>query len=64
MEKQKELKAVRITVEYDDGSIREAVGGDATAIMEHWVGCEMMSYIHGQKYKGPVLQPKPNIRSR
>jgi hypothetical protein len=58
MKKQKELKAIRITVEYDNGSMREAVGKDAAAIMEHWNSCEVMSYIHGQEYKGPVLKIK------
>ena len=52
----KNPKAVRITVEYDDGVIREAIGKDATAIMEHWVGCELMAFNHGQIYKGPCLK--------
>jgi hypothetical protein len=58
MEKQKEQQVVRITVEYSDGTIREATGKKANIIMEHWVSCEMMSFNHGQKYKGPFLEIK------
>jgi len=52
----KNPKAVRIIIEYDDGVIREAVGKDATIILEHWQGCEVMASVHGQTYKGPFLK--------
>ena len=58
MKNKDELKVVRITVEYSDGSIREATGKNAVAIMKHWKDCETMAYLHGQEYKGPFLKVK------
>ena len=56
MKKPKEPKVIRITVEYDDGMIREAVGKDAIAVMRHWHYCETLASDHGWNYKGPFLQ--------
>lgn len=51
-----DVKATKITIEYEDGSIKEAVGEDAGKIMEHWVNCEVFWSIHGFEYKGPCLK--------
>ena len=51
-------KATRITVEYEDGSIQEAIGDDASKIMQHWISCEVICSVHGMEYNGPTLKRK------
>jgi hypothetical protein len=48
--------AVRITIEYDDGEVREARGGDADAITRHLDACEAMARRQGMRYDGPPLR--------
>ena len=49
-------KVVRITYEYEDGSVREAVGDDAEAINQHIIAAETMNFVHGMQYGGPCLR--------
>ena len=51
-----DAKVVRITYEYDDGSIREIVGKDAAEMNEGINGMFVMASIHGMDYKGPFLK--------
>ena len=44
-----------IRIEYEDGTIQEAVGPTAVAIWEHWEGLETLGFVHGQRYAGPFL---------
>lgn len=47
---------IRITVKYDDGTVREASGPDAAKIMDWWQGIEGLAFVHGMRYEGPCLQ--------
>jgi hypothetical protein len=51
-----DTKAKLIRIEYDDGSVKEAVGEDAAKIMDHWIDCELFLANHGFAYSGPCLQ--------
>lgn len=50
------LCAVRIEVEYSDGTKGMAEGSDAKQIMNWWMSCETLAFIHGIKYSGPTLE--------
>lgn len=49
--------AVRIVVEYADGSARGADGPDAAAIWRHILGLFRLASVHGMDYAGPMLRP-------
>ena len=57
-----DIKAIKIHIEYDDGSVREAEGADATAIMEHWNGLEQFAFIHNMTYSGPILKEVAKLK--
>jgi hypothetical protein len=50
-----EKRAVYFRVEWDDGTIWEASGETAEAVMRWYGGCEAMNCIHGASYKGPQI---------
>ena len=50
------MAAIKIRVEYEDGSIKEASGEHAAEIMKWWESCETMAFIHGMKFTGTPLQ--------
>jgi hypothetical protein len=50
-----DTKAKLIRIEYEDGSVREAVGEFAAKIMDHWIDCELFCANHGFLYSGPCL---------
>ena len=52
----KENKVIKIRVEYEDGTIKEAEGQDADAIMKWWNSCELMAFVHGSEFKGNPLK--------
>lgn len=59
-----DVKCVKIRMEYSDGTVRESRSAeDAHAILEHYYGLEALSYAHGGRYTGPVLQlvPPPSL---
>lgn len=49
--------AVRITIEYADGSAEGADGPDAAAIWRHILGLFRLASVHGVDYTGPTLRP-------
>jgi hypothetical protein len=60
------MKAKRIVVEYEDGSVRSAKDTDAEKIMAWWNGCELFCANHGMKYDGPRLKQTtpPKMKSK
>lgn len=59
-----ERKVIRIEVEYDDGIVERAVGGDAEKIYSAINGAFFMRHIHGMPYKGPKMQPVERTSER
>jgi len=49
-------KAIRIEVEYDDGSRDFAEGEAAEAIWSWLMGCEQLNCVHGAFYSGPKFE--------
>jgi hypothetical protein len=58
MKKQTIKKVVRITYEYEDGEVREAVGDEANAIANWWRSCEVFCHMHNMLSDGPTLKLK------
>ncbi len=50
------MKAVRIEIEYEDGTIKRAIGDDADAICQWQIDAVMFQGNHGILYNGPVMQ--------
>jgi hypothetical protein len=50
------MNAKKIRIEYEDGSVKEAIGEDAEKILQHWSNCEFFWANHGFEYSGPCLQ--------
>lgn len=48
--------AKKITIEYEDGSVKQAKGEDAKKIFEHWISLECFWANHGGTYAGPCLK--------
>jgi len=60
-----EPRVVRITIEYEDGKVKQAKGPAADAIMRWWINCEVMQALHGHQYDGPTLEEtKPASKAR
>ena len=49
------MKATKITIHYEDGSMDVANGDAAAQIIAWWSTGEWMAYIHGARYTGPQL---------
>ena len=49
------MRATKITVHYDDGSMDIANGDAAAQIMTWWNAAEQMYCMHGARYTGPTL---------
>jgi len=58
----KQPKVTKIRIEYDNGSIKEAVGEDANTIMDSWNSLQFMAQNHGQKYSGPFMKEVGKIK--
>jgi len=54
----KQRKAIRIEIEYDDGTIEFAEGDAAAAIKGWYDGGEQMLCVHGGVYRGPKFQER------
>lgn len=52
-----EKKAVRVEVEWDDGTLERATGKDAAVIWDKIASAIVMDAIHGRPYNGPQLKP-------
>lgn len=48
--------AIKIEIEYDNGEVWRATGEDAVAILQSWQSAQVMEYIHGRPYSGPVMK--------
>ena len=57
-------KAIRILIEYDDGSTQEAHDDQATDVMNWWNKCEALTIAHGHKYRGKPLDNKESASAR
>lgn len=47
--------AVKIQIEFNDGSVLHAEGPDANSIWGWWLTAQTIAFIHGQDYRGPNL---------
>lgn len=50
------MKATKITIHYDDGTVVGANGAHADEVMSWWISCEQMAMIHGCQFKGTPLK--------
>lgn len=48
-------KAIKIRIEFDDGSVSTAEGDHAAEVYDWWNSCETMNFIHGIQYQGRCL---------
>ena len=51
-------KAIRIEIQYDDGTVDFAEGDAAEQIKNWYNNAEVMYCIHGATYKGPKFQER------
>lgn len=56
-------KAIKIVIEYDDGSSDYAEGEAAAKILDWYNAGQMMNLIHGAVYNGPQFEQRPPCRS-
>jgi len=55
-------KAVRVEVEWDDGTLERATGQDAAIIWDKVAAAIIMEAIHGRPYNGPILQRVGSVK--